>query len=867
MRAYVLGFQEIDRTRVEEVGGKGAGLGELSRLAGIRVPEGFCVSTAAFKRVLGEAPALDELSERLARLMAEDEDGLQEVGAAIRRVIEGTPIPDDVREAVTAYLARLGGPAAFAVRSSATAEDLPAASFAGQQDTYLNVSGTSAILAHVSRCWASLFTDRAIAYRLQHGFDHRKVAMAVVVQKLIVPEAAGVLFTADPVTSNRKVTSIEAGFGLGEALVAGRVNADVYKVRGGQVTEKAIAAKQLATVVLAGGGTTEVALGPERRDRPVLTDEQAVELERLGRRIEGHFGHPQDIEWCLADDGFHVVQSRPITTLFPIPDVGSAGHHVFVSVGHQQMMTDPMRPLGLSLWQLTAARPMYEAGGRLFVDIVKDMASPAGRDVVLNVLGRSDPLVKDAIVTLLERGDFTEPLPAAPPAPGPAPGKPGPPPVDDDPATVADLIARDKASLAALKRDIEAKSGTDLLDFILEDLRQRKEASLADPRSFGVILAGANAVAWLNDQLLAWLGEKGVADVLSRSVANNVTSEMGLALLDVADAIRPHPEVVDYLRRAEDEGFLAGLAPLAGGEAAREAIAAYLDKYGMRCAGEIDVTRTRWSESPTTLVPLLLGNIEHFEPGAAGRRFEQGRREALAMEQALLARLRELPEGERKADEARRMIGRLRRVVGYREYPKFGLVSRYFLYKQALLREAERLMRAGVIREKEDIYYLTFEELREVVRMNVLDGQVVARRKGEHERNQKLAPPRVMTSDGEVITGSYKRTDLPLGAIVGLAVSSGVVEGRARVLVDMADADLAPGDILVTRFTDPSWTPLFVGISGLVTEVGGLMTHGAVIAREYGLPAVVGVERATQRIQDGQRIRVHGTAGYVEILS
>ena len=851
MRAYVLGFQEVDRTRVEEVGGKGAGLGELSRLAGIRVPEGFCVSTAAFKRMLAEAPALDELMERLARLKAEDRDGHKEVGAAIRRVIEGTPIPDDVREAVTAFLARLGERAAYAVRSSATAEDLPAASFAGQLDTYLNVSGTPAILAHVSRCWASLFTDRAIAYRLQQGFDHRKVAMAVVVQKLIVPEAAGVLFTADPVTSNRKVTSIEAGFGLGEALVSGRVNADLYKVRGGQVTERAI--------------------GPERRDRPVLTDEQAVALERLGRRIEGHFGHPQDIEWCLADDGFHVVQSRPITTLFPIPDAGDAGHHVFVSVGHQQMMTDAMRPLGLSLWQLTAVRPMYVAGGRLFVDIVKDMASPAGRDVVLNVLGRSDPRVRDAIMTLLARGDFPDPLPAAPQASGAAPGKPGLPPVDDDAAddaaTVADLIARDQASLVALKRDIAAKSGTALLDFILDDLRQRKEASLADPRSFGVILAGANAVAWLNEQMLAWLGEKGVADVLSRSVANNVTSEMGLALLDVADAIRPHPEVVAYLRGAQDEGFWAGLAPLAGGEEAREAIAAYLEKYGMRCAGEIDVTRTRWSESPTTLVPLLLANIAHFEPGAASRRFDQGRREALAMEQALLSRLSELPEGAQKADETRRMIGRLRCLIGYREYPKYALVNRYYLYKLALLREAERLVRAGVMPEKEDIYYLTFEELREVVRTDVLDGQVVARRKGEHEQHQKLVPPRVMTSDGEAITGSYKRTDLPPGAIVGLAVSSGVVEGRARVLVDMADADLAPGDILVTRFTDPSWTPLFVGISGLVTEVGGLMTHGAVIAREYGLPAVVGVERATRLIQDGQRIRVHGTDGYVEILS
>jgi pyruvate,water dikinase len=229
--------------------------------------------------------------------------------------------------------------------------------------------------------------------------------------------------------------------------------------------------------------------------------------------------------------------------------------------------------------------------------------------------------------------------------------------------------------------------------------------------------------------------------------------------------------------------------------------------------------------------------------------------------------LKSLPEGAQKADETQRMIRRLRNFIGYREYPKYGIVARHFVYRKALLKEAERLVQAGVFQEKEDIYYLFFEELREVVRTNQLDRQLIRQRQDEHERFQKLMPPRVITSEGEIVEGAYKRTDFPAGALVGLAVSSGVVEGRARVILNMADANPAPGDILVTRFTDPSWTPLFVSIQGLVTEVGGLMTHGAVIAREYGLPAVVGVEQATRRIRDGQRIRVHGTEGYVELLS
>jgi pyruvate,water dikinase len=212
------------------------------------------------------------------------------------------------------------------------------------------------------------------------------------------------------------------------------------------------------------------------------------------------------------------------------------------------------------------------------------------------------------------------------------------------------------------------------------------------------------------------------------------------------------------------------------------------------------------------------------------------------------------------------MIDRVRTFAGYREYPKFGKVVRYFEYKTALLREADRLVKDGVISDREDIFFLRFEELEETVRTRRVDQRLIARRKEEYRSYRTMTPPRVMTSDGEVITGSYRRDHLPAGALAGLGVSAGIVEGRARVVFTIEQADLAPGDILVTPYTDPSWTPLFVTIKGLVTEVGGLMTHGAVIAREYGLPAVVSVEGATKRIRDGQRIRLDGTSGFVELL-
>ncbi len=225
-----------------------------------------------------------------------------------------------------------------------------------------------------------------------------------------------------------------------------------------------------------------------------------------------------------------------------------------------------------------------------------------------------------------------------------------------------------------------------------------------------------------------------------------------------------------------------------------------------------------------------------------------------------------MPDGEQKAKETKEKINLIRNFIGYREYPKYGMINRYFVYKQALLKEAAQLVKAGVISETEDIYYLTFDEFQEVVRTHKVNDQIITKRKEEYRLYKKLTPPRVITSHGEIVTGAYKRENLPSQAIVGLPVSSGVIEGRARVILNMENADLSEGDILVTSFTDPSWTPLFVGIKGLVTEVGGLMTHGAVIAREYGLPAVVGVENATRLIKDGQRIRVHGTEGYIEML-
>lgn len=875
MNSYVLKFQEIDKNKLSIVGGKGANLGELSRIQGIRVPDGFCVTTEAYKRIIDNNKELSDLLDQLSYLMADERERISEISKKIRRVIEGIVIARDIEEEITTQLSKLGEKNAYAVRSSATAEDLPTASFAGQQDTYLNIIGKDAILKAISKCWASLFTDRAVTYRIQNGFDHRKIYLSVVIQEMVFPEASGIMFTADPVTSNRKVLSIDASFGLGEALVSGLVNSDIYKVREGRIINKKISTKKLAIYALKEGGTEEKEIEMQKQNMQTLTDEQILQLERMGRKTETYFGRPQDIEWCLYEDKVYIVQSRPITTLYPEPEVKDGKNHVYLSFGHQQMMTEAMKPLGITFYQpifkMVSGSDLVDAGGRLYMDVSSSISSRLGK-VVLSRYRSSDVLGSNALFKLMERKDFIKTLSREKSALTSNTMLLG---IlswviqaikfyrKNDAMVVEKMIARNRALIRAVEQRSANVYGNDLFDLILQSSMELKKAT---SDGMALMVVGGYTSQWLNKNMQKWLGEKNVADTLSQSVSNNVTSEMGLELLDVADVIRQYPEIIEYLGHASDETFFECLAKLEGGKAVSASIRAYLKKYGMRCSGEIDITMPRWNEHPTALIPMILSNIRNFESGAHNLKFEQGWQEAEQKAQDLLSRLAELPGGKRKAQKTKKAISVLRNFIGYREYPKYFMVCYFWIIKQALLKEGARLVQKDVIQEKEDIYYLSFEELREVVKINRLDYSIITKRKMEYEVYEKMTPPRVMTSEGEVISGEYDNGNIPEGALAGVPVSSGIIEGRARVVLRIEDAHIEEGDILVATFTDPSWTPLFVSVKGLVTEVGGVATHGAIVAREYGLPAVVGVENATKLIKDGQRIRVNGTEGYLEIL-
>ena len=857
MSSYVLGFQEIDTTKLALVGGKGANLGELSRIEGIQVPQGFCVTTEAYKEIVGKNAELHSLLDQLSLLKADNREGISEISAKIRKLIEGIAVPQGIDNEITRHLEQLGENNAYAVRSSATAEDLPTASFAGQQDTYLNIIGKDAIVQHISKCWASLFTDRAVTYRIQNGFDHRKVHLSVVIQKMVFPQAAGILFTADPVTSNRKVTSIDASFGLGEALVSGLVNADNYKVRDGRIVDKKISTKKLAIYALKDGGTEEKRIEAEHQKRQTLTDEQIVQLERMGRRIEAYFGCPQDIEWCLASDTLlyraepshhHLIShtgregwEKPCVYVFRPSTDDDRCHEtigvIFFSVRLEESSHS-------SRWKV-----VHRSGSRFgFSHRTKDSTLCSGQNRPSHAKRSQELMKRKAFMKALSRGKRSFRMGAgyfswALPVQAIKIYR------SNDASIVKTLMSRNEAAMRDLQLRIANLSGDELFDFILEAHKQLKEA-MVDPRSMGVVYVGVYAANWINKKMEKWLGEKGAADLLSQSVANNVTSEMGLALLDVADIVRQYPAVMEYLQHANDETFFADLARLEGGDAVSHSLRAYLEKYGMRCAGEIDITRPRWNEQPTALIPMILSNIRNFEPGAHKAIFEQGGGKRNRRNRICSIVWNGCP-WKRKAKKAKKMISVLRNFAGYREYPKY----LRFVITGSLSRpcsEAVKLEQKGVIQKKEDIYYLSFEELREVIRTSRLDYSIITKRKEEYEVYEKLTPPRVMTSEGEVLSGEYDTGSIPKGALAGIPVSSGIIEGRARVILRMEDADIEEGDILVTTYTDPSWTPVFVSIKGLVTEVGGMMTHGAVIAREYGLPAVVGVENATKLIKDGQ---------------
>jgi phosphoenolpyruvate synthase/pyruvate phosphate dikinase len=870
MTPYVLFFEQIDHLSLPYVGGKGANLGELTK-AGFPVPGGFCVTTYAYRDFIATSPKMDTLLAALKAIDPTDLNLIRELGERIRTHLQQLAIPAQIRDEIIQAWTKQGPNHAYAVRSSATAEDLPNASFAGQQDTYLNIKGQDELLQHVRKCWASLFTDRAIAYRAKNAFDHSEVYLSIVVQQMVIPDISGILFTADPVNGNRSVVSIDASFGLGEALVSGLVSADLYKVKQDRIISKKISQKKVAIYSLPEGGTITQELPEAQQGQQALTDQQIIDLAALGKQIQQHYGTPQDIEFCMVKENFFIVQSRPITTLYPLPEIPEHPLRVLLSFGHVQMMPNAIKPLGRSVLR-TALPPQVfvEAGSRIYIDLTDFLLSKIVRIFFPELLKSVDEAMSRSLHAVVKRpGIFAGNLHSK--TPGTA-RKIAAPILKQawkilrtgDPRLAKPRIeAFMQEKMQQTRQALSSVQGTERLKVV----QQQLDGMMMDiiQEIIPYVLPGILANKLLEKLLVRWMGDAAELHKLNKSLPGNVTAELGLQLGDLADLLRKLPEVEEYLKTADDQTFYTGLAQVTGGNTFRHAFDKFIDQYGMRCPGEIDLTNPRWREMSTQLLSAIFSHMRSVKPGEHRQRFAEGEKEAA---EAVLRVLSHVKDNHFKLKLATRLIAVFRYLGGLREHHKYLMSMILDECKKAIMAEANELVTMERLEQAQDAYFLSLEELIQM-RQGDFSGNaadLVAKRKEQYQWHKNLKPPRIMTSEGEIIIVPPDRRNVPEGTLIGSPVSAGTAEGIARIILMPENAVLHEGEILVSPQTDPGWTPLFQSAKAIVTEVGGLMTHGAVVAREYGIPAVVGVDDATTLIKDGDRIRVDGDQGFVEIL-
>jgi phosphohistidine swiveling domain-containing protein len=897
----VLWLGKVDRTDLPVVGGKGAALGELLQ-AGLPVPRGFVVTTAAYRSLAEGTEVRNEL-DTLVSTDADDTAAVAEAAEAVRSALRDTRLPKSVEIAVREALHSIDdtGDAFYAVRSSATAEDLPTASFAGQHETYLGVAETD-VLDRVRDCLASLYTDRAVAYRARN--DVVDAEMAVVVQPMVDADAAGVLFTADPASGNRTLAAVDASFGLGEAVVGGEVTPDHALVEKGSgdvvaydVAEKAVAVRSRGhggapLVDETATGVETVALPDADRKRRVLTDEQLRTLVGLGDRAETLLGAPQDVEWALADGAFVLLQSRPITSLFPLPtplpDDGRL--HAYLSMGHMQAMPEAMPPLVVDFWreawvrtaleglslQGTMPEVTAEAGSRVYVDVTPVLIRPRLRDGVIDRLQAISPPASRGLADLLDRraGEFERPGRSVTSLPGLV--RPAWRVGRLAAAVVPPLLWNLGESLRGDPDPEEMEALWHLLtDSLLADLETAETPAERARAAFEMDLSRLIvevypriAPLFLAFAIGGWLDRRfpdAPEDVnaVGRGFERDVVTRLNLTLGDLADVAREHPAVAEALRSG---ATLDAVADVEGGDAFVEAFEAFLDEFGHRATGEIDLSRPRWREDPTGLLAIVAANLANEDREDPHERVRRLEAEAEAATDHLVNLADEGAFGPARARLVRWLVDRYRATVYLREYPKHNAAHAFAVWRETFLDSGAALVDAGVLDAAEDVWFLRKAEL-----LAALDGDPlgvdVDARKREVGRNAVLDAPPVLTSEGETIRGALDREDLPENALVGTGVSAGVVEGPARVVFDPRTATVEPGEILVAPSSDPGWTPLFLNAAGMVVEVGGPVSHGALVAREYGLPAVVSVPGATDAIRTGQRIRIDGTRGVVELLT
>lgn len=888
----ILGFSSPEAT-LARAGGKGANLAALAR-AGFSVPPGFIVATDAY-RAFVVANSIEPRLLALTQSISPDEPGeLEETSSAIRSLFEQGSMPGDIageiRSAYRDLLSQVHTPtSSVAVRSSATAEDLPGMAFAGQQDTYLNVIGEDAVLDSVKRCWGSLWTARAMAYRARNHIRPDEVALAVVVQQMIASQVSGVLFTANPVTGRRDEMVVDASFGLGEAIVSGQVEPDHYVVDPHlwRIGERRLGAKQISIVPRAHGGTEQMA--QEAAQQQALPDAQILELAQTAQRVADYIGSPQDIEWAWANQHLYLLQSRPITSLYPLPKNAehANGLRVYVNFNSIQGVTDPLTPTGIDAIRLlfshvpkllgatsSIGQLLPEAGSRLFMDMTDLLRDPRLRKVVPSFLADTDPGAQQILTRLIaERPMASRPvlttrralkliLALLPILRRVVAAMLAPDNVYPRTIATAEQFTAQAQAHANAAHDLSSR-----LSAMEDDLSRAEETFLP---VMPTILPVLNAIPLLDRWLTQWLGEKpGAVFELMRG-SKNLTTEMDLRLWAAAQTIRADAMAREVLRTGPVEELVKAYRRRQLPATAQRALDEFLRVYGMRAVAEIDIGRPRWREDPAPIIQTLQSYLQIDDPNRAPdvvSRRNQERADSLTAQ--YIARARQTRWGWLRARLIAGIVRRMRALGGLREVPLFYMVKTLDIYRTALLDSGRELVGRGELERPEDMFFIPLDALTRFAQGEKTDLKgLAAVHRADYEREcSRKQMPRVLLSNGEAFYEGVQDTAASGDELVGEAVSPGVAEGRAHVILDPHRARLEPGEILVCPSTDPGWTPLFLAAGGLVMEIGGMITHGSVVAREYGLPAVVGVHQATARLKTGDRIRVDGNRGRVMVLS
>ncbi len=892
----ILDFDQIRVGMLPVVGGKAANLGELT-VGGLPVPHGFCLTTAAYRRAV-DSPELAAIAEELASKDPTDMAALTSLAARARHAVFDAGMPEDVATAVRDAYAGLGNTTPVAVRSSATAEDLPFASFAGQQDTYLNVIGPDAVLEAVRSCWASLWTDRAVTYRAANGIDPSTVALAVVVQSMVDAAAAGVMFTANPVTGRRNEAVIDASPGLGEAVVSGAVNPDHFVVDGvlGAIRERRLGDKKVLIRPKAGGGTERLEGDIIHGDGQACLDDRTVlALAALGRRVEAHYGAPQDTEWAIDAGGrVWLTQARPITTLYPLPRRAApvGGDRLYLCFSLAQGLTRPITPMGMAGIRLMGSSvakaahfsvphprkgppPFAEAGQRIYIDLTTVLRSSTGRKIVPRIFD----VMESRSATLMRRF-FDDPRFSVEHV-GPWRLLRHVMPVAAKyrlPETILRAVFRPAAAMERI-RDFERRLDAALVVPDRISARQRldhverilsKELFAILPNTLPTAVVGFAMFALVR-KIMGKAAPFDELQAILRGLPNNVTTEMDLELWGLAGRLRADAESKSALTNRSPEDLAASYRRGTLPTAAQSGLRNFLETYGHRAVAEIDLGMPRWSEDPTHIIGVLANYLRLDDDRLApDRQFRTAVQEAEEYRRTLEAKAGRGPWGRLRGRVVRAALDRTRMFAGLRELPKYNLVKGFAAARHHIGLIGQRLMALGSIESADDVFFLDLDEAR-----RGLDGtdlrRLVARRKQDYESElARRHIPRMLMSDGtepEALQAAGGRgpagEDYPEGTLLGTPASAGTVTAVARVILDPTGARLEPGEILVAPSTDPGWTPLFLTAGGLVMEMGGANSHGAVVAREYGIPAVVGVPDATGLITTGQEITVDGASGTV----